>query len=83
MEDDFDYDDILNDEDEYEEDECDNEEDSGLSDYDIEMAGAMDGEQEGNLGMAEYSNYGSGIDLDELTDEQRDLYDNAYHSSRN
>lgn len=56
--------------------------DGTLDDYAIEEAGSLDGEQESNLGMAGYSCYGSSINLDDLTDEQRDLYDNAYHASR-
>lgn len=52
-----------------------------MNDYDIESAGSLDGESDANLGMAEYSSYGAGIDLNALTDRQRALYDNAYHSS--
>lgn len=55
----------------------------GFSNYDIEMAGSLDGEQEKGLGMADDSNYGAGIDLSKLTDEQREIYDNAFYSSRN
>ncbi len=55
---------------------------AGLSDYDIESAGFMDGESDANLRMPQYGNYGASFDLSNLTDRQRDLYDNAYHSAQ-
>lgn len=81
MDDDYDLDDLYGDE---LEDVDEGEEDDGdeLDDYAIEEAGSLDGEQEEYLGMADYSNYGAGVNLDDLTDEQRDLYDSAYHSGK-
>lgn len=55
--------------------------DEGLSDAEIEMQASMDGESDTQNGATMYSNYGGSVDLDSLSDEQRDLYDNAYHSS--
>lgn len=51
-----------------------------ISDADLAMAGSMDGESDAVNGMPLYGSYGSSIDLEELSDEQRDLYDGAYYS---
>lgn len=51
-----------------------------LDDYAVESAGYLDGESDANLKMPRFGSYGSSIDLDALSDAQRDLYDNAYHS---
>lgn len=55
--------------------------DIGMSNDEIEIQGAMDGETDAMSGSPIYSGYGSMTNLDELTDEQRDLYDTAYHAS--
>ncbi|MDO4979249.1 MAG: hypothetical protein Q4E47_03835 [Candidatus Saccharibacteria bacterium] len=75
----MDYDEYDEDFDNFDEDLEDDTEDE-VSDYDIESAGSMDGEFDGEYDMPSYSQYGASINLDDLTDEQRDIYDNAYHS---
>ena len=52
-----------------------------MDDSEIEQLGSMDGESDAISRQARYASHGSSVDLDELTDEQRDLYDNAYQSS--
>ena len=53
---------------------------SSLSDDELELLGGMDGESDGNLGMARYSSHGSSVDLSELTPEQWESYDRGYSS---
>ena len=45
-----------------------------------EEAGYADGEFDSTNDIASYSSYGASIDLDELSDDERDAYDSAYHS---
>lgn len=52
----------------------------GLTDAEIEEAGSLDGDSDSGLGNARYSGFGSSIDLDDLTDEQRELYEMGYES---
>lgn len=73
-----DYDDEL---DEFDTDEDNSEGDlNSVSDDEVELAGSLDGEFDSEYDAPMYGGYGSSIDLDDLTDEQRDLYDTAYHS---
>ena len=51
-----------------------------ISDADLEMAGSLDGESDAVNGMPLFGSYGSSIDLEGLTDQQRDLYDSAYYA---
>ena len=70
----------MDDDNDFYEEETNSEPSASLNDYAIEEAGFMDGESDANLKMPLYSSYGSSLQLEELTDAQRDLYDNAYHS---
>lgn len=80
MDDDYDIDNYDGDLDDFEsEDDLDNEKNT-VSDDEIELAGSLDGEFDAEYDAPMYGGYGSSIDLDELTDEQKDLYDNAYHA---
>ena len=80
MDDDYDIDDYDEDSDDYEsEDDLDNVDD-GLSNDEVELAGSLDGEFDAEYDAPTYGGYGSSVDLDDLTDEQKDLYDNAYHA---
>jgi hypothetical protein len=60
-------------------DELDKEVDE-MSDGEVEMAGLQDGEFDANNGAPAYSQYGSSVDLNELDDDQKDIYDTAYHA---
>ena len=51
-----------------------------ISDFDVEAAGFDDGSIDKDMHLPTYSSYGSSIDVNKLTDEQRDLYENAYFS---
>lgn len=51
-----------------------------LSDADIEELGIEDGTFDRDNDMPYMGSYGSSIDLDELTDEQRDAYEQGYYS---
>ena len=51
-----------------------------ISDFDVEAAGFDDGSIDKDMHLPAYSSYGSSIDVNKLTDEQRDLYENAYFS---
>lgn len=53
---------------------------SKYDDFEVEAAGFDDGNIDKDMHLPTYSSYGSSIDVDELTDEQRDLYENAYFS---
>ncbi len=57
-----------------------NSEDDVISDDEVELAGSLDGEFDAEYDAPMYGGYGSSIDFDELADEQKDLYDNAYHA---
>ena len=79
-----DYDDYDEDFDEFDMDEDESEDDlDSISDDEIELAGSFDGEFDSEYNAPMYGGYGSSIDPDDLTDEQRDLYDTAYHSGHN
>ena len=85
MDDDYDMDDIdeFDDDDEIddflsEDDSDDSETDTDLSD--IEEAGIMDGSFDSDNNMSLYSSYGASIDEDELSDEEREAYENGYFS---
>lgn len=62
----------------------DEDEDDGsvneLSDSEVEIAGSLDGEFDAESGAPMYSGYGASVDFEELSDEQKDLYDNAYNA---
>lgn len=80
MDDDYEIDDYDGDLDDFEsEDDLDNEKNT-VSDDEAELAGSLDGEFDAEYDAPMYGGYGSSIDLDELTNEQKDLYDNAYHA---
>ena len=91
MNDDYDldnYDDIDRDDEDFDStDEFDDDEnfDPGLTneldDDEIAIAGSLDGELDGGKDALSYDQFGSSVDLDDLTDEQREIYDNAYSSS--
>ena len=51
-------------------------------DYDMspEEAGYADGEFDSQIGDIENASYGASIDLDFLTDDERDEYESAYYS---
>ena len=66
--------------DEYESDEDSGDENEDLSDDEVELTGSLDGEFDSEYDMPLYGGYGSSVDLDDLTDEQKDLYDDAYHA---
>lgn len=51
-----------------------------MDDYDIELAGFMDGDFDAEYDAPMYSGHGASVDFDDLTDEQKELYDNAYHA---
>lgn len=73
-----------NDESDYDlDDESDEDEDSldRISNADVFMAASFDGDADKNFGNPAGSSYGHSIDLDELTDEQRDLYDSEYYGN--
>lgn len=61
-------------------DELDEEEREVISDFDVEAAGFDDGNIDKDMHLPTYSSYGSSIDVNQLTDGQRDLYENAYFS---
>lgn len=53
-----------------------------MNDYDddaIEELGVEDGYYDKNNHMSYQASYGSSVDLNELSDEQRDLYDLGYN----
>ena len=79
-EDDEEFDDDFNEnEDEIEDD---IEADDSLSDWELEEHGTLDGETDANLGLADYTGFGASVDLDKLSDEQRDVYEQAYLSGK-
>ena len=53
---------------------------SALSDDEVELLGGLDGDSDASLGMPLYGSHGMSVDLDELTDEQRDRYEMGYHA---
>lgn len=53
---------------------------NGLSDDDVIQLAALDGMQDGSTSMPKGGSYGMSVDLDDLTDEQRDLYDSEYYA---
>lgn len=79
-EDDKEFDDDFNEnEDEIEDD---IEVDDSLSDWELEERGTLDGETDANLGLADYTGFGASVDLDKLSDEQRDIYEQGYLSGK-
>lgn len=68
------------DEEDYDDDENDNTLDQ-ISDADVFMAASFDGDADKTFGNPAGSSYGHSIDLNELTDEQRDLYDSEYYGN--
>ncbi|MBR2830862.1 hypothetical protein IKE83_00690 [Candidatus Saccharibacteria bacterium] len=82
MDEDYEIDDFNDDSDDFDsDDDTLDDEDDTLSDDEIELAGSLDGEFDAGHNLSMYGGYGSSIDLDSLTDEQKDLYDDAYHAS--
>lgn len=87
MDDEYDIDEYDEDLDDFEpeddpddkEDDLDDKEDD-LSDADVELASSLDGEFDAEHDIPMYGGHGSSVDFDDLTDEQRDLYDDAYHA---
>lgn len=78
---DFDEDDLDEDglEDDLGEDDGVAKEGSGLRIYEVEQAGMLDGENDSaDRGGVLYSSYGMSVDLDELSDEERDRYEDGY-----
>ena len=69
--------------DDFDEDEDDIEIDDSLSDWELEERGTLDGETDANLGLADYTGFGASVDLDKLSDEQRDIYEQGYLSGKN
>lgn len=51
--------------------------DFGLG-MDPEEAGFADGAFDGQMDNAEYASYGASIDVDSLTDDERDNYEQSY-----
>ena len=51
-----------------------------LTDEEAELAGSLDGEFDAEYSSSEYSGYASSADLNDLTDDQKELYDAGYHS---
>ena len=51
-----------------------------LTELDIEELGIEDGNYDRDNNMSYQASYGSSVDLDELTDEQRDAYDLGYNT---
>ena len=49
-----------------------------LSEADIEELGIEDGNYDKDNDMPYQASYGSSVDLDELTDEQREAYEQGY-----
>ena len=77
--DDDEIDDFLNEDDS--DDSGDFETDADLSD--IEEAGMMDGSFDSDNNMPLYGSYGASIDEDELSDEEKEAYENGYFSGYN
>lgn len=89
MDDDYDIDEFDNDDDKIDdflnEDDSDDFADS-VTDSDlsgIEEAGMMDGSFDSDNNMSLYSSYGASIDEDELSDEEKEAYENGYFSGYN
>ena len=66
--------------DDFESDEDTSSKDEDLSDEEVELAGSLDGEFDAEYDAPLYGGYGSSVNLDNLTEEQKDLYDDAYHA---
>lgn len=83
----YDDDDIFDtelsaDEDDYDEDNDESEDTlDQISDDEVFMAASFDGDADKTFGNPAGSSYGHSIDLDKLTDRQRDLYDSEYHGN--
>ncbi len=80
--DEYDEDGLYEDEEDEDLDESDLEDEDSLDDLEIEMAGSLDGEMDSNLGLADYAGFGSSVDLDSLSDEQKDMYEQSYLASK-
>lgn len=80
MDDDYENDGFDEDLDDFDPDEDASSKDEDLSDEEAELAGSLDGEFDSEYDTPMYGGYGSSIDLDDLTDEQKGLYDVAYHA---
>lgn len=80
MDDDYENDSFDEDLDEIELDEDNNNESEDPSDEEIELAGSLDGKFDSEYDALLYGGYGFSINLDNLTDEQKDLYDDACHA---
>lgn len=80
IDDDYDIDNYDGDLDDFESgDDLDNRKNT-VSDDEVELAGSLDGEFDTEYDAPMHGGHGSSIDLDGLTDEQKDLYDDAYHA---
>ena len=53
---------------------------TNLSDSDIEELGIEDGTFDRDNNMPYQGSFGSSVDLDELTDEQREAYEQGYYT---
>ena len=78
----------LDDEDDFSESDYDLDDDSEaddvldqISDDDVYLAASLDSDVDKSLGNLAGGSYGHSIDLDKLTDEQRDLYDSEYYGN--
>lgn len=66
--------------DDFEPDEDTSSKDEDLSDEEVELAGSLDGEFDAEYDASLYGGYGSSVNLGDLTEEQKDLYDDAHHA---
>lgn len=80
MDNDYEDEDFDEDLDVFESDEDTSSKDEDLSDEEVELAGSLDGEFDAEYDAPLYGGYGSSVNLDNLTEEQKDLYDDAYHA---
>ena len=51
---------------------------SELTDAEIELQAGLDGEFDARSGMPRFGGYGGSVDLDDLDDEQRTIYEMGY-----
>lgn len=49
-----------------------------MDEYELEDAGFLDGSADATYGNGMYGSFGMSIDEDELTDEEREIYERGY-----